>query len=65
MPFLFKPIIDPARKYHESHHSGLGPESSPKLANNRVFERAGDTGFRRYDVYTICSRGSNKHFMHI
>jgi hypothetical protein len=49
--------IDLARKYHESRYSGAhpeAPESSPKPANT-LFRMPLDTGFRRYEVYIICS----------
>jgi hypothetical protein len=54
--------IDPTRKYHESRHPGLDPESSPgskKRAANSMFQTPRDTGFRRYDVI-LFARRTNK-----
>jgi len=46
--------IDLAKKYYESRHSGLDPESSSQPVNT-TFRTSLDTGFCRYDVYTVCS----------
>jgi hypothetical protein len=46
--------IDPTRKYPEYVIPGLTRNPAPDH-QMACFERSLDTGFRRYDVYTVCS----------
>jgi hypothetical protein len=53
----FRPI-DPARKHYELRH--FGPDSNPAnrnpaQTNNGVLRTSLETGFRRYDLCTVCS----------